>query len=86
MQRHYIAPDQRMLMRLMERACSAALAYCFTGDEYFAERAATPLRVFLLDPETGMLPSLLYAQIKPGHKGLGAATVCFRAVQLGVMG
>lgn len=86
MQRHHIAPDQRMLMRLMDRVYSAALAYYFTGDEYFAERVATPLRVFLLDPETGMLPSLLYAQIKPGHKGLGAATVRFRGAQLGVMG
>lgn len=75
MQRHHIAPDHQMLMRLQDRVYSAALAYYFTGDEFFAERAATPLRKFLLDPVTGMLPSLKYAQIKPGHNGLGAATV-----------
>lgn len=71
-----------MLMRLQDRAYSAALAYYFTGDEYFAERVATPIRKFFLDPETGMLPSLKYAQIKPGHDGLGAPTVRSRDIPI----
>lgn len=74
-QRNIIAPDYQMLLRLMDRAYSASLAYFFTGDEYYAERVATPIRKFFLNEKTGMQPSLQYAQVKPGHNGLGAATV-----------
>jgi hypothetical protein len=45
------------------------------GDEALAERAATKIKKFFLDEETGMLPSLLYAQMKPGYSKVGAPTV-----------
>ena len=45
------------------------------GDEHWAERASTKIKKFFLDEETGMLPSLLYAQLKPEMSDVGAPTV-----------
>jgi hypothetical protein len=45
------------------------------GDETWAEGAARKIKKFFLDEETGMLPSLLYAQMKPGISKVGAPTV-----------
>jgi hypothetical protein len=75
MQRSEIAPDFRMLIKLFNRVYKTAMAYYFTGDEYYAERTATRIRKFFLDEATGMLPSLLYAQLKPGIEEFGASTV-----------
>lgn len=49
-------------------------AYFFTGDERFAEHAATLLRVWFLDEDTRMNPHLLYGQAIPGRvegRGIG---------------
>ncbi len=43
-----------------------SLAYYFTDDEKYADRAATLLRTFFLDEETYMNPRILYSDVVPG--------------------
>jgi probable HAF family extracellular repeat protein len=43
-----------------------SLGYYFTGNEKYAQQAATQLRTFFLDPDTRMYPSQYYALLIPG--------------------
>ena len=53
-----------------------AIAYYFTGEERYAERAALLIRVWFLDPATKMNPHFRYAQAIPGHNdGRGAGLI-----------
>lgn len=74
MQRNIIAPDFEKLMTTQTKVLVLASAYYFSGEEVFAQRAAATLRAFYTDPDTGMRPTLKYAQLRAGSKK-GATTV-----------
>jgi hypothetical protein len=65
----------RMALRDMRDAVAAlAAAYTINRQEKYAQKAVTLLKVFFLDEETRMNPSLLYAQAIPGRvsgRGIG---------------
>jgi hypothetical protein len=65
----------RLALRNMRDAAAAlAAAYALDGQEKYAEKAVTLLKVFFLDEATKMNPSLLYAQAIPGRfsgRGIG---------------
>ena len=64
-------PDARNLGRVISNAGTLALAYLFTDDEKYAQKAAEILRVWFINPDTRMNPNATYAQVK---KGLGIPT------------
>ena len=71
------------MLKLLDACCwdratqtgPASIRSTAAGDEFWAERAATKIQKFFLDDRTGMLPSLLYAQLKPELSDVGAPTV-----------
>jgi len=63
-----------------------SLAYYLSGDEKYAEKAASMLTTWFLDPETKMNPNLNYAQSVPGYdKGRRAGILDGRFVQTMVL-
>jgi beta-galactosidase len=67
--------QHRLAMRDLRDAVDAlAAAYKVTGDDRYVTKAVELLRVFFLDPQTRMNPSLRYAQAIPGKtpgRGIG---------------
>jgi len=63
----------------LENMCSTvetlALAYYFSGQQKYADKAAELLRVWFFDPETRMNPNLKYAQFRPGYDDLRPAGI-----------
>ena len=61
--------DRYKLSETAYRVTTLSLAYFFTGKEKYAEKAVEFLKVWFLNDETRMNPSLEYAQMIPGHNG-----------------
>jgi Alginate lyase len=66
--------DHRAIDGLVSNTQTLGLAFYFSGDERYAEKAAALIRAFFLDPATRMNPTLEYAQFIPGvntGRGIG---------------
>ncbi len=66
--------DMRRLKQMGNDVAALALAWYFTGEERYAERAALFLRVWFLKEDTRMNPHLRYGQGIPGQcdgRGIG---------------
>jgi hypothetical protein len=59
--------DQPRVAAMGYNVHTLALAYYFTGDERYADRAATQLRAWFLDSATKMNPHLRYSQLVRGN-------------------
>ena len=66
--------DQPRVAALGYNTHTLALAYYFSGEEIYAERAATQVRAWFLDPATRMNPHLRFSQLvrgNPNERGSG---------------
>ena len=64
--------DRPKLAMMSNQVTILSLAWYFSGDEKYAQRAAEQLRVWFLNKDTRMNPNLNYAQIVPGlYSGKG---------------
>jgi len=61
--------DRPKLGEMAANVTTLSLAWYFSGDEHYAQKAAEQLRVWFLDKATRMNPHLDYAQIVPGLNG-----------------
>ena len=55
-------PDHENLMLFFKVVNTLALAYFYTGDEQYSDRAAVWIRSWIIDPETRMNPNMRFAQ------------------------
>ncbi len=62
--KRYDAPKQ---VEMVNRVKTLCLAYFFSGDEKYAEKAIEFGAVWFLNPDTYMTPNLEYAQVIPGR-------------------
>lgn len=63
----YSITDHENLLNLCSNVHTLSLAYYFTGEQKYAQHAATMIKVWFLNPETKMNPNLNFAQ---GIKGV----------------
>lgn len=61
--------DRGRLGQTANRVATLALAWHFSGDQRYAEKAAQLLRAWFIDKNTRMNPNLEYAQMIPGVNG-----------------
>lgn len=61
--------DRENLGTTADRVTTLALAWFFSGDKRYADKAARLLKTWFLDPATRMNPNFEYAQMVPGVNG-----------------
>lgn len=61
--------DRNRLGSMANNVTTLSLAWYFSGNEQYAQKAAQQLRVWFLDKATRMNPNLNYAQLIPGQNG-----------------
>lgn len=61
--------DRPKVAKMAQGVTTLSLAWYFSGDERYAEKATQLLRVWFLNKDTRMNPNLNYAQIVPGKFG-----------------
>lgn len=61
--------DRNRLGETAQRITTLALAWYFSGDEKYAQKAVKLIHTWFLDSATCMNPNLEYAQMVPGHNG-----------------
>lgn len=67
--------DRTRAQYLFDDTLILSLAYWFTEEQKYAERAVKNLETWFIDSETKMTPHLTYSQVRMGHKNnQGAAT------------
>ena len=62
--KRYDAPKQVTMVKRVQTLC---LAYFFSGEEKYANKAVELAEAWFLDPETYMTPHLRFAQVIPGR-------------------
>lgn len=72
--------DGAMLNGVSQDVLVLGLAYLFSGEEKYAERAAILLRTFFIDPETRMNPHFNYSQIVMGKDRSGGNIISGNAL------
>ncbi|MCS3430672.1 alginate lyase family protein [Klebsiella sp. BIGb0407] len=75
------ATDKKRLVKMSNNVYSLALAWYFTQDKRYAEKATEQIRAWFLAPKTLMNPNLDYAQAIPGiNTGRGIGIIDSRAL------
>ena len=75
------ATDKNRLVKMSNDVSTLALAWYFTQDNRYAQKAAAQLKSWFIDPQTRMNPNLQYAQAIPGiNTGRGIGIIDSRAL------
>lgn len=83
--RNTAAFDRTALGRMVSDAETLALAYFYTDDARYADKAASVVRAWFLDPATRMNPNMNYAQAVPGRENGRAEGVLDTSGFMGVI-
>jgi len=75
------ATDKKRLVKMSNNVYNLTLAWYFTQDKRYGEKAAEQIRTWFLAPATRMNPNLAYAQAIPGiNTGRGIGLIDSRAL------
>ena len=75
------ATDKKRLVRMSNNVSNLALAWYFTGDKRYSEKAAEQIHAWFLNPATRMNPNMAHAQATPGmNTGRGTGIIDTRVL------
>jgi hypothetical protein len=72
--------DKTNFNNMLDATGKLAIAYYFTGNQTYADKAASQLRAWFVDPSTRMNPNLNYAQMIKGRANDGTGLIDLRYV------